>query len=298
MGTSRRLLLLAACVLAATVLLPASPSRGDRAAAALPAGIVFEGGRYLSKKDGMELVLVPAGNFVMGSDMGAFDERPAHSVRLGAYLIDKHEVTNAQFERFVTSAGYSPKGPWRRTARPRGHPVRFVTWHDAHAYATWAGRRLPTEAQWEKAARGEKQRVYPWGLTWQPGLARTDLSPSAGPTQVGSFPKGAGPYGCLDMAGNVWEWVGDWYDRYYYKQFRAGSLAQDPQGPPDGAPPERRFVESKTAAGKERSTRKVVRGGGWVRSGRENARTSKRAWSNPRYWSNDTGFRCALPLDE
>lgn len=243
----------------------------------------------------MPMVLVPAGEFVMGSNSGCYDERPAHKVDLDTFLIDKHEVTNAQFERFVKSAGYHPQGPWRRGFGPGAAncPVRFVTWYDAGAYARWAGRRLPTEAQWEKAASGGQGLTYPWGAEWKNGVSRAGADVEAGPVPVGSFPGGASRYGCLDMAGNVWEWVADWYDRYYYESSPA--TTRNPAGPPDGAPPEERFVKSKTAAGNERSTRKVIRGGGWA-GGSDNARCARRMWANPRYWLNDTGFRCAVTL--
>jgi len=264
----------------------------------LPPGIRRADGKYFSEKDGMQLVFVPAGKFRRGSPTGNYNERPAHEVYVDAFLIDVHEVTNAQFKRFVQDSGYRPKGPWKRGYGPGQHdyPVRFVTWHDAKAYAKWAGRDLPTEAMWEKAARGESGFIYPWGHQWKKGAARVDLDVSAGPCAVGSFPQGASPYGCLDMGGNVWEWVNDWYDRYYYENFQGDVPARNPQGPPDGAPPEPRFVKSNTAGGNERSTRKVIRGGGWVKSGKENLRCAKRSWGNPRYWLNDTGFRCAISL--
>jgi formylglycine-generating enzyme required for sulfatase activity len=265
---------------------------------AIPAGVQHVDGKFLSIKDGMELVHVPAGAFLMGSANGHYSERPAHQVYLDAYLIDIHEVTNAQFEKFVSESGYQPHGPWKRGFQDgqEEHPVRFVTWHDAKAYADWAGRELPTEAMWEKAARGPAGHVYPWGPTWKQRAAHTDLAVDAGPGPVGAYPNGASPYGCLDMGGNVWEWVNDWYDRYYYERFRGEMLARNPQGPKDDAPPETRFVRTNTAAGNERSTRKVIRGGGWVSSGQENLRCSKRYWGNPKYWFNDTGFRCAISL--
>lgn len=278
---------------------PPSVSKEARVAGVdLPPGIERSGEHFLATRDGMAMVLVPAGAFPMGSDDGAFDERPAHRVHLQAYLIDRHEVTNAQFQHFVQESGYEPQGPWERGAGlgGAGQPVRFVTWHDAVAYATWAGRRLPTEAQWEKAARGAEGRRYPWGHGWRAAAAHTERGVDAGPDQVGSHPAGASPYGCLDMAGNVWEWVADWYDRRAYEARADGSAVREPTGPEDGAQPEQRFFDTKTAAGKERSTRKVIRGGGWVAGGAENARASKRTAGNPRYWLNDTGFRCALPL--
>jgi len=274
------------------VVLVFSPQGGQQAPR-LPKGVRAQGGFYVSEKDGMELVRIPAGAFVMGSDHGHPDERPAHKVHVDAFFIDKYEVTNAQFAKFVAASGYKPRGPWRRGAGPgrEKHPVTFVTWHDAKAYATWAGRTLPTEAEWERAARGTKAFTYSWGNTFEPGAARVDAKLSAGPSPVGSHASGVSPEGAHDMAGNVWEWVRDWYDRRCYQMRK--KPVENPTGPPDGAPPEKRFVDTNTAAGNERSTLKVIRGGGWVRGGRENARCSKRMWGNPRYWFNDTGFRCA-----
>src|SRR3989338_4336712 len=166
----------------------------------LPDGIAVENGRYISKIDGMPMVLVPAGEFIMGSGEGHDDEQPAHRVYLDRFLIDIHEVTNAQFERFVQRSGYQPQGPWRRGDGPEKgqHPVRFVTWYDADAYARWAGKQLPTEAQWEKAARGTRGYVYPWGNEWLPDMSRR--AGTDAPMPVGSFPAEASPYGCLDMA--------------------------------------------------------------------------------------------------
>ena len=265
----------------------------------LPPGIQRQGDKYVSKKDGMELVLVPAGAFVRGSPDGHFSERPPHSVYVDDFLIDVHEVTNSQFEKFVRDSGYESQGPWKRGygKGQEDYPVRFVTWYDAKAYAKWAGRDLPTEAMWEKAARGVSGYVYPWGSEWKDGVACVDRDVSAGPQAVGSYPAGASPFGCVDMAGNVWEWVDDWYDRFCYERFLGPKLIRDPTGPEDGAPPEMRFVESGTAAGNERSTRKVIRGGGWVKQGRENARCAKRTAGDPRNWLNDTGFRCAIALE-
>jgi formylglycine-generating enzyme required for sulfatase activity len=246
----------------------------------------------------MRMVLVPGGPFFMGSDRGSHDERPRHQVEIGAFLIDVHEVTNAQFSRFVQSTGHETVGPWRRGFGPGQDqlPVRFVTWHDARDYAAWAGRRLPTEAQWEKAARGESGRTYPWGDSFEPERACIDREVAAGPMPVGSFASGASPSGCLDLCGNVWEWVADWYDRCAYESRSKRPALRDPTGPADGEPPEPRFVASGTAGGNERSTRKVIRGGGWVSPGWDTGRTSRRSWGNPGYWFNDTGFRCVIPL--
>ncbi len=310
------------CVSATLLVLPVGAAPAGQRQISLPAGIVPVDGEYRCNKDDMPMVLVPAGEFVMGSSNGSYDERPVHKVYLDAFLADKHEVTNAQFARFVSLSGYRPQGPWRRAfvAGCADQPVRFVTWYDAQAYARWAGRQLPSEAQWEKAAAGPSGLTYPWGKQWQdrlscvgrvapeqkaitvdqslpfvPNQLRSNTtSRYAGPVAVGSFPKGASSYGCLDMAGNVWEWVADWYDRYFYVNLTG--VARNPTGPSDGAAPEQRFVKTGTAAGNERSTRKAIRGGSFT-SRPDDARCARRMWGNPRYWFNDTGFRCAVVLD-
>jgi len=333
--------------------------------------------------DGM--VYVPSGEFVMGSDEGNFDERPAHRVRLSAYFIDRTEVTIEAFNAYVRATDRFDviEGPWFRVStaacvdllaryerrygvvfkeftppqladksaaekltldtlhwkaavaalrvklgtdcgladRPAAElvaapvvqaliraeaqlPVTFVTWRDASAYARWAGKRLPTEAEWETAARGPEARVYPWGADWDATKARAGLDVDAGPTAVGSFPAGASPYGCLDLAGNVWEWCEDWFGEFYYRECADG--VTDPKGPvglPNGELPKQdptaHYLQNAAKQGRETDTRKVVRGGCWAAGAgmigqtEFNNRGARRLWSNPDYWSEDTGFRCA-----
>jgi predicted outer membrane repeat protein len=250
-----------------------------------------------------QMLLVPAGEFTMGSDEGRGDERPVHRVTLDAFAIDETEVTNAQFADFLNERGNREEGgeTWLDVddedclIKKRGlhfqpksgfedHPVIEVTWYGAIAYCEWRGEeesaplRLPTEAEWEKAASWDAaaaaKRVYPWGDAWDgsavnadwPITATTELRPHTAP--VGSHPEGASPYGVLDMGGNVWEWVADWYAGDYYSR----SPSQNPQGP-------------------DAREDKVLRGGSW-RSPSSFVRTTVRHHWYPEY-TFDIGFRCA-----
>ncbi len=179
--------------------------------------------RVRTGTDGAEMVLVPAGPFLMGSLDGDADEAPPCVVTLPAFYIDKFEVTHAQYAQFVEATGHLPPIDWPRGLMPSKlarHPVVNVTWADAAAYAKWAGKRLPTEAEWEKAARGTDGRIYPWGnsAAGKKAASGEDAKDRAHPEgrtfPVGSFPDDTSPFGVMDMAGNVWEWTADWYDAY------------------------------------------------------------------------------------
>jgi formylglycine-generating enzyme required for sulfatase activity len=163
------------------------------------------------------LAFIPAGWFVMGADDGRPSNQPQHRVYLDAYCIHRQEVTQQSFSGFLSETDYQASG-WPRsfTDAERELPATGVIWKDAQAYCQWAGLRLPSEAEWEKAARGGDGRRYPWGNDWNSHKANTLESGSTGPKPVGSFPAGASPYGILDMCGNVAEWVSDYFGPAYY----------------------------------------------------------------------------------
>jgi len=203
------------------------------------------GSTYVNPVDGATYVYVPAGDFIMGSENGSRDESPQHTVYLDAYWIMETEVTNAQYRKFIEAKGYVTKAYWSdegwewrgETTQPRywddnlfnidQQPVVGISWYEAQAYANWLSAEadidigLPTEAEWEKAARGTDRRIYPWG---------NERDESSRIAPVGSYPAGKSPYGALDMAGNVWEWTADWYDSEYY----GDSHRRNPVGPDSG----------------------------------------------------------------
>jgi len=224
-------------------------------------------------KDGAEMVLIPAGEFSMGSnDYG--DEKPVHTVYLDAFYIDRYEVTNAQYKKFMDATGHKAPAFWSDSKyNAPNHPVVGVSWNDAKAYAEWAGERLPTEAEWEKAARGGLVgKKYPWGdnITHDDanydGTGGKDVWEHTSP--VGSFaPNG---YGLYDMAGNAWEWCADWYDSGCY----AKSPSRNPTGPDSGSS-------------------RVLRGGSWGYGGTDSLRVAYRGFDDPAYMFGFVGFRCA-----
>jgi len=225
-------------------------------------------------KDGAPMVLIPAGEFTMGSDKGDDDEQPIHKVFLDSFYIDKFEVTNGRFAKFVETIQSEP--PWgfadkeTPVTRP-DQPVRWVNWMDAIGYCLWAGKRLPTEAEWEKAARGPDARVYPWGND-PPTPAHAVFGLKEGSdtvSAVGNRDKGRSPYGVHDLAGNLYEWTTDWYDEEFYSK----NPAINPKGPAEG-------------------TAKVQRGGSYI-NGAYRLRSSFRTKGDPTEHDPNVGFRCA-----
>jgi len=223
--------------------------------------------------DGMVMIWVPAGEFQMGSEDWDDDERPVNTVALDGFWIDRTEVTNVQYQgcvaaRVCNASFYANNNDTNGDTQP----VVGVSWQDAVAYCTWVGGRLPTEAEWEYAARGPESLTYPWGNDWRIGLANCDEDDCQDGYEttapVGIFPENASWVGALDMAGNVWEWVADWYGDY------PSERQENPTGPANGI-------------------YRVLRGGSWASSA-EMTRCSFRDKMAPGTWYNDRGFRCAL----
>jgi formylglycine-generating enzyme required for sulfatase activity len=234
-----------------------------------------------------DMVLIPAGEFIMGSDEvdkeakamqygerrpWYANERPKRRVYLKGFYIDRFEVTNAQYWEFVDAKGYRPPLNWPGGAyqpETSHYPAIFVSWYDADSYCKWMGKRLPGEAEWEKAARGTDGRRFPWGDEFDIKKVNT-LGEYRGPTPVGEFPDGESPCGVYDMAGNVQEWTADWYKPYPGNDYKDKDYGEG-------------F--------------KVVRGGGWGGVGHYAVqvyiRTTYRNMAPPEGRYDDVGFRCA-----
>jgi len=288
----------------------ASPSL--EAAATSPASVHQLGETMVSPKDGATLVYVPAGEFIMGTDEGMTDESPAHPVYLDAFWLDQTEVTNEAYRRCVEAGVCAAPVKTRYDVRPvtidyyndpayENHPVVFVSWTDAVAYCSFAGRRLPTEAEWEKAASwnsvANEKYIFPWGNEYACGKGNfddeTELDASimqkdmvncdgfARSAPVGSFPQGASPYGALDMGGNVWEWV---HDAFIEVDPLAGTIQNyyvtSPYKNPQGVDP-------------AISEYRVMRGGSWDWTFGV-GRVTYRLWFGLDDSYEGVGFRCAV----
>jgi len=224
-----------------------------------------EGRRTL--KDPVAMVLVPGGTYSMGTDGGFPDQQPRHEVVLDPFYMDIHEVTNKQYQKFIEDTGRRNPDFWFPDIDLPDEPVVGVSWKDAVAYAAWAGKRLPTEAEWEYAARGGTiGRKYPWGDSFDPSYANVG---SFGIAPVKSFRPN--DHGLYDMVGNVWEWCSDWYGQEYYGE----SPRENPQGPSGGK-------------------YKVLRGWAWYCKP-DQVKVTKRHNSNPSSTSYSYGFRCVKP---
>ncbi len=259
---------------------------------ATPRPTLALGATKISAVDGMVLVYIPAGEFLMGSTDAApgadYDELPQHAVYLDAYWIDQIVITNERYAAFLNEMGseiearatwldaggegillYQQAGVWQPFQGYGDYPVVEVTWYGAWAYCEWACGHLPTEAEWEKAARSTDSRLYPWGDEIDCDHAQY-ANCGGGLLPANSKPAGASPYGVLGLAGNVWEWVADWYADDYY----AASPAENPDGPSTG------------------STR-VLRGGSWEYD-RKHLRAANRRHNGPAVSMHDYGFRCVF----
>jgi eukaryotic-like serine/threonine-protein kinase len=214
------------------------------------------------------MAYVPGGEFSMGYDKGSAVERPSRRVTVKPFFIDLYEVTCEEYKKFITATGHRAPACWINRDYPRGwakRPVTGVDWDDASAYAAWAGKRLPTEAEWEFAARGSDGRRYPWGSQWKVNAANADSTSHKHPDNVGVHKAGASPFGVFDLAGNAWEWTASDYTDY--------------------------------ATGGARSDQKVIRGGSWAED-RQKATATFRLGLPARGSSiyGNLGFRCASDI--
>ncbi len=228
---------------------------------------------------GVSMLLVPAGVFLMGSDEFEDREKPSHTVDLPAYYIDKFEATNKFYKDCVDAGWCIPPAKSSSATRPSyygnpefdDYPVSYINWNMAKGFCDWRGARLPTEAEWEKAARGSNGRNYPWGNALNCDYANYQGC-NKDTTMVGSYESGKSPYGVYDMAGNVWEWVNDWYDEKYY--LTLGDNSFNPLGPTEG-------------------DARILHGGAWYYINGPNVRSSLRGWESPDVWDLLFGVRCA-----
>jgi formylglycine-generating enzyme required for sulfatase activity len=244
---------------------------------ASPAPTLGIGSTLVREKDGMVMVYVPGGTFQMGSPVGDSDEQPVHTVTLDSFWIDRTEVTNDQYERCAadgtciraSQSSSSTRDSYYGDSQYNDYPAIRLDWNDAKTYCEWIGGRLPTEAEWEYAARGPEGHIYPWGNDPPDGTLANYGGRVGDTTKVGSYPDGESWVGALDMAGNVWEWVNDWYAGNYY----AASQSKNPTGPSAGV-------------------LKVIRGGSWYYI--PDIRPANRVPEGTYVREVNIGFRCAV----
>ncbi|MBI5411518.1 MAG: SUMF1/EgtB/PvdO family nonheme iron enzyme [Nitrospirae bacterium] len=225
-----------------------------------------------------EMIAIAAGSFTRGTTVGGYDEQPERPIHLDAFSIDRYEATNHQYRAFVAATGHRKAAPPSRYAKNMSRmggvnqPVAYVSWEDAEAYCRWKGKRLPTEAEWEKAMRGLDGRLWPWGNDQNPmasnwGAAKDGYEATA---PVGAFKRDVSPFGVADGAGNVMEWVADWYAEDAYRE----PVDKNPKGPDHGV-------------------YRVMRGGGYTTSGSD-VRITSRSKMVPDFRDETIGFRCAI----
>ena len=225
-----------------------------------------------------EMVAIPAGPFIRGTDHGGLDEQPQRIIILDTFAIDRYEVTNFQYQQFVAATGHRKSAPPSRYAKNMSkmdginQPVVYVSWEDAEAYCRWKGKRLPTEAEWEKAMRGSDGRLWPWGNVEQPNGANWARVQDGHEVSavVGSVLTDKSPYGVMDGAGNVMEWVGDWYGERHFEE----APERNPPSP-------------------EHGVFRVLRGGGYSTTGAD-IRITSRSKMVPDFRDETIGFRCAV----
>ena len=223
------------------------------------------------------MVYIPAGEFIMGSNDRWDDEAPEFISFTDAYFIDLYEVTNQDYQKYVAETGTEPPFHWpegKAVKTQLDHPVVYVNWFEAVNYCHWAGKRLPTEKEWEKAARGVDGNIYPWGNVWDLNKSNNPYAHSTGTKPVGSFSNGRSPYGLYDMSGNVWEWVNS-----YYLPHPGNTISQPEYG----------------------EKNRVLKGGSWFDCLSYgcglSAPTFNRSFFTPEVRNNSFGFRCAKSVD-
>ncbi|HIE66158.1 MAG: SUMF1/EgtB/PvdO family nonheme iron enzyme [Nitrospira sp.] len=226
------------------------------------------------------MIVIPAGDFIMGSDEGSWDEKPRRTVYLDAFEINQYEVSQFHYARFVKMTNHrTPLSRYVTDIELLNHPNQpavYIGWEDAYEYCKWVGQRLPTEAEWEKAARGVEGAVWPWQGEYEPTAANFVGDEDAGilTAIIGSHEKDKSPYGLYDMAGNAREWVQDWYMEDYFRH----APSRNPKGP-------------------DRDEMKVMRGGSW-NDGHLSGRTTSRMKMFPFYRDTTMGFRCARQISQ